>query len=114
MVLDDDDRVRQVAVEALREAGCRVVEAGDGEAALEALLHEPAIRLVITDIAMPGMTGIQFARRVQDLPRHIELLFVTGHADPSDMEGVSEDRLIRKPYPRRLLLERVRAVLAEA
>ncbi|MEH3105300.1 MAG: PAS domain S-box protein [Sphingomonas phyllosphaerae] len=113
LVLDDDDRVRQVAVEALREAGCRVVEAADGESALEALLHEPAIRLVVTDIAMPGMTGIQFARRVHDLHRHVEVLFVTGHADPSDMEGVSEERLIRKPYPRRLLLERVRAILAE-
>ncbi|WP_184034673.1 PAS domain-containing hybrid sensor histidine kinase/response regulator [Sphingomonas endophytica] len=113
MVLDDDDRVRQVAVEALREAGCRVVEAADGESALEALLHEPAIRLVVTDIAMPGMTGIQFARRMQDLHRDVELLFVTGHADPSDMEGVREDRLIRKPYPRRMLLERVRAILAE-
>ncbi len=114
MVLDDDDRVRQVAVEALREAGCRVIEAADGESALEALRHEPAIRLVVTDIAMPGMTGIQFARRLQDLHRGVAVLFVTGHADPSDMEGVSEDRLIRKPYPRRVLLERVRAILAEA
>ncbi|MEH3123869.1 MAG: PAS domain S-box protein [Sphingomonas phyllosphaerae] len=114
MVLDDDDRVRQVAVEALREVGCRVVEAADGESALEALLHEPAIRLVVTDIAMPGMTGIQFARRVQELHRGVEVLFVTGHADPTDMAGVRQDRLIRKPYPRRLLLERVRAILAEA
>ncbi|WP_341209029.1 PAS domain-containing protein [uncultured Sphingomonas sp.] len=112
MVLDDDDRVRQVAVEALREAGCRVIEAADGEAALEALIHEPGVRLVVTDIAMPGMTGVQFARRVQELHHHIAVLFVTGHADPSDLAGVSEDRLIRKPYPRRLLIERVAAILA--
>lgn len=112
MVLDDDDRVRHVAVDALREAGCRVIEAADGEAALEALIQEPAVRLVVTDIAMPGMTGVQFARRVQELHRQIAVLFVTGHADPSELAGVSEDRLIRKPYPRRLLLDRVRSILA--
>lgn len=113
MVLDDDDRVRQVAVEVLREAGCRVVEAAEGHAALEALVHEPRVRLVVTDIAMPGMTGIDFARVVAERHPHVHILFVTGHADLSEVEGVGEHRLIRKPYPRRVLLERVRALLRE-
>lgn len=111
MVLDDDDRVRQIAVETLREAGCHVVEASDGASALEALAREPRIALVVTDIAMPGMTGIEFAQRVELLHRHIGILFVTGHADPAEIPLVSEDRLIRKPYSRRLLVDRVSALL---
>jgi PAS domain S-box-containing protein len=111
MVLDDDDRVRQIAVDTLREAGCRVVEAADGAAALDAFFHEPGIQLVVTDIAMPGMNGIEFAQHVARRHAHVGILFVTGHADPSEIAGVAEDRLIRKPYPRALLLERVRALL---
>ncbi len=111
MVLDDDDRVRQIAVEALREVGCHVVEASNGAAALDAFFHEPGIQLVVTDITMPGMNGIEFAQHVAQRHAHVRILFVTGHADPAEIAGVSEQQLIRKPYPRALLLERVRGLL---
>lgn len=111
MVLDDDDRVRQVAVEILREAGCRVVEAGDGAAALDALEHEPDVALVVTDIAMPGMNGIEFAERAAQAHPHVAILFVTGHGDAAQIPGVAEDRLIRKPYARRVLLHHVGTLL---
>ncbi|MGJ3626156.1 response regulator [Sphingomonas sp. MMS24-JH45] len=57
LVLDDKDAVREVTAETLREAGCRVVKAADGAAALAALSDEPDICAVVADFAMPRMNG---------------------------------------------------------
>ena len=114
LVLDDEDRVRAVAAETLRDAGCRVIEACDGTAALEALAHEPGVELVVADVAMPVMTGVEFAQRAEQLHPGLPILFVTGYVDLSTIVDVPEERLIRKPYPRKLLLERVRGLLHPA
>ena len=63
LVLDDEDAVRGVTADELREAGCRVIEAADGASALAALESERGIELVVADFAMPGMNGADFAAR---------------------------------------------------
>ena len=111
LVLDDEDPVREVTAETLREAGCRVVEAADGAAALRALSHEPDICAVVADFAMPRMNGAAFAElaaaRWPDLP----ILFVTGYADIDAIATVPEERLIRKPFQREVVVERLRVLL---
>ena len=58
LVVEDDLSVRRAVVRALRGAGYTVAEAGDAEAALEELIRDPGIDLMITDMVMPGKRGI--------------------------------------------------------
>ncbi|MBW6525758.1 PAS domain S-box protein [Sphingomonas sp. RHCKR7] len=114
LVLDDEDRVREITADALRDAGCRVVEAADGAAALEALDADPAIEAVVADVAMPLMTGVEFARRARQRRPRLAVLFVTGYADAEELAGVPAPQVIRKPYTRAQLIERLAALLAPA
>ncbi|MBY9061997.1 PAS domain S-box protein [Sphingomonas yunnanensis] len=114
LVLDDEDRVREITADALRDAGCGVVEAADGAAALEALDADPAIEAVVADVAMPLMTGVEFARRARQRRPGLPVLFVTGYADADDLADVPAPQVIRKPHTRAQLVERLAALLAPA
>ncbi|MGK6324053.1 PAS domain S-box protein [Sphingomonas sp. DT-51] len=111
LVLDDEDRVREVTAEALRDAGCRVIEAGDGAAALDALARDPTVEAVVADVAMPRMTGIEFARRARDDRPMLPVLFVTGYADADELAALPAAQVIRKPFTRAQLIERLAALL---
>jgi PAS domain S-box-containing protein len=111
LVLDDEDPVREVTAETLREAGCRVVEAADGAAALHALDHEPDICAVVADFAMPRMNGAAFAELAEAQRPGLPILFVTGYADIDAIATVPEERLIRKPFAREAVVERLRVLL---
>jgi len=111
MVLDDDDAVRAVTADGLRDAGCRVIEAADGAAALVALAAEPGIAAVVADFAMPGMNGAEFARRARLANPALPIVFVTGFADLTAIADVPVDRVIQKPYPQGAVAERLRVVL---
>ena len=111
LVLDDEDPVREVTAETLREAGCRVVEAANGAAAMEALAHEPEICAVVADFAMPKMNGAAFAELAAAQRPDLPILFVTGYADIDAIAAVPEERLIRKPFAREVVVERLRVLL---
>ncbi|WP_375182401.1 response regulator, partial [Sphingomonas adhaesiva] len=111
LVVDDEDNVRQVTADALRAAGCRVVEAVDGDTGLRALAHTRGIEAVVADVAMPGMNGVEFARRARRRHPDLPVLFVTGYADMAAIADVPEEQIIRKPYARDALLARVRQML---
>ncbi|MBB3346239.1 PAS domain S-box protein [Sphingomonas sp. BK069] len=114
LVLDDEDRVREITADALRDAGCGVVEAADGAAALDALDADPAIEAVVADVAMPVMTGVEFAHRARQRRPTLPVLFVTGYADADELADVPAPQVIRKPYTRAQLVERLAALLAAA
>ncbi|MBY0301489.1 MULTISPECIES: hybrid sensor histidine kinase/response regulator [Sphingomonas] len=111
LVVDDEDNVRQVTADTLRAAGCRVVEAVDGDTGLRALAHTRGIEAVVADVAMPGMNGVEFARRARRRHPDLPVLFVTGYADLAAIAEVPEEQIIRKPYTRDALLSRVRQML---
>ncbi|WP_179187192.1 PAS domain S-box protein [Sphingomonas sp. TZW2008] len=110
LVLDDDDGVRNVTADELREAGCRVIEAADGAAALEALAAED-VAAVVADFAMPGMNGAQFAEEARRRYPALPVLFVTGYADLAALAHVPEDQVLQKPYPSGAVSDRLRAIL---
>ncbi|TCP37438.1 PAS domain S-box protein [Sphingomonas sp. BK235] len=114
LVLDDEDRVREITAEALRDSGCRVIEAADGAAALDALAADPAVEAVVADVAMPGMNGIEFGRRARIGRPTLPVLFVTGYADADELAALPEAQVIRKPFTRAQLVERLAALLAAA
>ena len=81
LVVDDEAAVRELLARQLTQRGYRVLEAADGAAALE-LLHGEAARiaLVVSDIAMPGMSGTELAKRLRNEGATVPFLFVSGQA----------------------------------
>ncbi|VXB13695.1 response regulator [Massilia sp. 9I] len=101
LVVEDEAPVRQVSVEVLRKLGLCVLEAGDGETALDMIRQGLPIDLVFTDIVMPGqVTGRDLARAAAEhLPR-AKVLFASGFPAGMDeeCEQVQRTQLLRKPY----------------
>jgi CheY-like chemotaxis protein len=112
LLVDDDSAVRAVTAEALREFGYGVLEAGSGGAAL-ALLERSAVDLMIVDLAMPGMSGAELARRVRARHADMPILFVTGFADRSMLADVSEAHIVGKPFDPGELADKARSALAQ-
>ena len=85
LVAEDDEAVRHLIVGVLRSRGHHVIEAGDGRQALPLGEHyDGPIDLLLTDIVMPGMDGIQLALRMQESRPELKLLFITGYTDRTD------------------------------
>ena len=96
-LLDDDDAVRAVAADDLRQAGFAVVEASSGIAALDLIDEHRDIAAAIVDFAMPGMNGAEFARRARER-RALPVLFVTGYADRDSIDALDDVAVVLKPY----------------
>ena len=114
LLVDDDNGVREVTAAMLRNLGYEVLEAGSGGAALDLLQHQPNIDLLLVDFAMPGMSGADVARSAHSSKPALPTLFITGYADHRALRGVSESRIIGKPFTPDELAFKVRAALAEA
>ena len=87
LIVDDDNEVRQVTVEMVRDLGCDVAEARSGSDAL-ALIGKlnPAPDLVLVDYAMPGMNGVQLARALRERGLLSPIALITGYAELSDAD----------------------------
>jgi CheY-like chemotaxis protein len=113
LVVDDDNAVRQVTVEMVRDLGCEVAQASGGEQAL-ALIEKLTPKLILLDYAMPGMNGLQLANALRERGVGAPIALVTGYAELSEAE-VSAARLaglLRKPFTIRelnVLLMQLRA-----
>jgi signal transduction histidine kinase len=114
LLVDDDAAVREVTSAMLTELGYRVVEAGSGGAALDALERHEDIELLVLDFAMPGMNGAEVAREVRIRRADLPILFATGYADAGALIETSDDCIIHKPYVEGELGEKVGAALAAA
>jgi PAS domain S-box-containing protein len=112
LVVEDEALVRLVAVESLRDMGHTVHEAENGAAALELLERTPGIRLMVTDIAMPEMTGRELAKAALALHPELKIIYTTGYDsqqnDPSTKAG--SIFVLHKPY----LVEELADVIATA
>jgi CheY-like chemotaxis protein len=87
LVVDDDALVLQSTAAMLADLGHRVLEASSGREALEYLGRAHSVDLVITDQAMPGMTGVQLAATIKQQWLHLPVILVSGYADlPSHLE----------------------------
>jgi CheY-like chemotaxis protein len=115
LIVEDDPAVRRVVVLFLRRLGYRVLEAADAAAALRALDEEgAAVDLLFTDIVLPGMNGIELARRARAAHPRLAVLYTTGYASGGLLRELPEEamrNLISKPYRRDALAEAVRRTL---
>lgn len=113
LTVEDDPRVRRVAVARLESMGYKVYEASNGVEALEVLEKHSDIALVFTDIAMPGMSGDQLAEHVRARWPQIRILFTSGYAEPevAGKQMAADESWLKKPYTARELAVQLRTLL---
>jgi CheY-like chemotaxis protein len=113
LLAEDEDGVRQLAIDALTRYGYNVIAAPNGEAALAlASAHDGTIHLLISDVVMPGIKGPELADRMRAMRPGIRVLLISGYAadvvTPGDLR---EATLLSKPFAPAALIKAVRALL---
>jgi signal transduction histidine kinase len=106
LIVEDEPEVRTLTARMLRREGYDVLEAPDGEAALEVAKGPARIDLLLTDVVMPGMSGSELAARVRELRAGIKVIFMSGYThDMIDRHGVFEPgaAFMQKPFTARAL-----------
>jgi PAS domain S-box-containing protein len=105
LVVDDDLNVREITSAFLRELGHRVIETEDAPGALRVLEREADVDLIVTDFAMPGVSGLELAAQARALRPEVPVLLITGYVDlarvPKDMP------VLRKPFHQHELASRI-------
>ena len=113
LMVEDDDAVRAIGARFLRQLGYRVHEAGEAEAALSLLETHPDIKLLFTDIVLPGRYGgLELAKEVRRSRPELALLFTSGYASGAlHRLEMLPGALIDKPYRREVIARAVRDAL---
>jgi two-component system, cell cycle response regulator CpdR len=114
LLAEDDEDMRRFLVRALIKAGHDVSSFSEGLSAFEEL-KGTAFDLLLTDIVMPEMDGIELARRATDLDPDIKVMFITGFAAVAlnpDSKAPKEAKVLSKPFHLRDLVNEVEKLLA--
>ncbi len=112
LVVDDDPRLREVVRYALSRAGFRVQDVGDGAAALR-LLESRTVDLIVLDVLMPEVDGLEVCRRVR-ARSNVPIVFLSSRGEELDRVlglELGGDDYLTKPFSPRELVSRVKAVL---
>jgi len=113
LVVEDDRTIARFVELELAHAGYRVEKAADGTAALEILQNDPP-DLVVLDLMLPGVDGLEVARQVRESGSRMPILMLTARAETKDVVSGFEsgaDDYLRKPFEIPELLSRIAALL---
>src|SRR5919108_5160579 len=114
LLAEDDDDMRRFLVKALERAGYDVADFDNGASAYERLREEP-FSLLLTDIVMPEMDGIELARRATEIDPDLKVMFITGFAAVAlnaAQQTPKEAKVISKPFHLKDLVNEVDRLLA--
>jgi two-component system cell cycle response regulator CpdR len=114
ILAEDDGDMRRFLARALQSAGYEVISFDNGLSAYQRLREEP-FELLLTDIVMPEMDGIELARRASELDPDIKIMFITGFAAValnSDSKAPKNAKVLSKPVHLRELVNEVQKMLA--
>jgi PAS domain S-box-containing protein len=115
---DDEQAIRKLMQRALQAAGFDVLVAKDGVEALTIFeQHRDAIDILVTDLVMPGISGVELARRAQQHRANLRVLFLSGFAAGAVVDGYevgSDSHFLQKPFGSQALVTKVREVLDSA
>lgn len=115
LVVEDEPFTCMDAVEMLRAVGFDVVEAANADEAIQMLEREPGIRLVFTDIDMPGsMNGLQLAAAVRKRWPPVRIIATSGHFNVQAGDLPADARFIGKPYHPAQIVSTIRELVAGA
>ena len=117
LLVEDEAIVRQVTRQVLEHAGYQVLESdGAGEALRLAAEHQGRIGLLLSDVVMPGMNGLDLARRIQMMQPRLTTVFMSGYTETAMLrQSVQDPRntYLQKPFTIDLLLACVDKALAK-
>jgi CheY-like chemotaxis protein len=105
LVVEDDPDVREVLTLGLEHEGMTVIDAATGGEALRILGGDPTIAILVTDIMMPGITGITLAERAAALRPDLKILFISAYPAVGQPPGL----LLSKPFHLSELLAALRS-----
>jgi two-component system, response regulator PdtaR len=113
LIVEDEPLVRMLGADVLEEAGYEVVEAFNGDEALEVLAARPDINVLFTDVNMPGsLDGLDLARVVHARRPDIKLLIASGQVRLSEDEIPNAGRFLAKPYGQEAIIRHVRELMS--
>ena len=113
LVVDDEARMRKLVKDFLSIKGYQVLEAGDGEEAVDLFFQQKDIALIILDVMMPKMDGWQVCREIRKYSK-VPIIMLTAKGDERDeLQGfdLGVDEYITKPFSPKILVARVEAIL---
>lgn len=113
LVVDDEVRMRKLVKDFLVKSGYEVLEAGDGNKAVDIFFEEKDIALIILDVMMPVMDGWETCREIRSYSK-VPIIMLTAKADEKDeLLGfqLGVDEYISKPFSPKILVARVEAIL---
>lgn len=116
LLAEDDNDMRRFLERALDQAGYQVVAYDNGASAYDRLREEP-FTLLLTDIVMPEMDGIELARRASEIDPDMKVMFITGFAAVAlnpDSNAPKNAKVLSKPFHLRDLVTEVEKMLAAA
>lgn len=113
MVVDDESRMRKLVRDFLVREGYKVIEAADGEEAVDLFYENRDVALIILDVMMPKMDGWQVCREIRQYSK-VPIIMLTAKSDEKDeLQGfdLGVDEYITKPFSPKILVARVEAIL---
>ena len=114
LLAEDDNDMRRFLTKALENAGYNVASYDNGQSAYDHLCEEP-FTLLLTDIVMPEMDGIELARRATELDPDLKVMFITGFAAVAlnpDSNAPKDAKVLSKPFHLRELVDEVEKLMA--
>ena len=113
LVVDDEERMRKLVRDFLANKGYRVLEASNGEEALDIFLQQKDIALILLDVMMPVMDGWETCRSIREYSK-VPIIMLTAKSEEKDeLKGfeLGVDEYITKPFSPKILVARVEAIL---
>jgi two-component system cell cycle sensor histidine kinase/response regulator CckA len=118
LLVEDEDAVRLFSARALRNKGYQVLEARNGEAALEILdVDKPNVDLLVTDVVMPKMDGPTLAREIRQRRPEMKVIFISGYAEDDFRRRLGENtgiQFLPKPFSLKQLAAKVKEALRDS
>jgi len=117
LLAEDDSSMCDFLTMALAREGHEVTACHDGLAALDALKGDDEYDLLLTDIVMPGMDGIELSQKASDLRPGLKVMFITGFtavAMDSTIKRAADTKLLSKPFHLKDLVQQVDKILQKA
>ncbi|MBU1218960.1 response regulator [Myxococcota bacterium] len=111
LIVDDEPVVRKIAARILEKNNYSVIEVTTGELALDILMDDKnKIDLMITDINLPGINGLELGQKAKDMRRNLRIIYSSGYSKQTDIlidSGILDSEFLPKPYTPRQLLEKI-------
>ena len=113
LVVDDESRMRKLVKDFLNRAGYQVLEAGDGEEAVDVFFSTKGIDLLVLDVMMPRMDGWEVVREIRKVSEVPIIMLTAKDQENDELQGfdMGVDEYISKPFSPKILVARIEAIL---